>query len=76
MPENTVMPLKQWRNIKGLNQKQLAERSGVSEKSIGLYERDVRVLQNAQYSTIKKLSIALDIKVSNIFLGDTSENPK
>lgn len=76
MPENMILTLQQWRGLRGLNKRQLAEKSGITEKSIYNYEKDINNLRSASYDTIKSICDALDIKVSQIFLDDTSENPK
>lgn len=68
--------LKQIRNIKGYTQKELAEKSGVSERTIINYEKDVKTLQNADYIIIYNIASALGVKTSDIFLGTDSEKPK
>ena len=76
MPDNMILTLAEWRGLKGYSKKGLAERSGVTERSIYNYEKDAENLKNASYSNIKKLCDALEIKVDQIFLGNTSEKPK
>ncbi|MDU9304454.1 helix-turn-helix transcriptional regulator [Staphylococcus coagulans] len=76
MSNETVLTLKQWRNLRDLSQKELANEANVTERSIANYEKDVKNLQNAKYATVKRLADALDVKVDNIFLSDTSEKPK
>ena len=76
MPENVVLTLTEWRGLKGYSKKALAEKSGVTERSIYNYERDINSLKNASYSNIKKLCDALNIEVEQIFLGHNSEKPK
>lgn len=76
MTEKLVLSLKQWRGVREVSQRELSIKSGVNERSIVNYEADNKNLRSAKYSTIKKLCDALDINVANIFLGDTSENPK
>ena len=49
--------------------------TGVTERTIINYEKDVANLHNAKYSTVEKLAVALDIKVENIFLNSDSEEP-
>lgn len=61
--------LKVWRVRAGLNQKQLAQKAGVSERTIINYESDVNNLRKAEYRTIEKLADVLGIVVDNIFLG-------
>ncbi|MBT2823113.1 MULTISPECIES: helix-turn-helix transcriptional regulator [Staphylococcus] len=76
MSNETILTLKQWRNLRDLSQKELANEANVTERSIANYEKDVKNLQNAKYATVKRLADALDVKVDNIFLSDTSEKPK
>jgi len=68
-----VLTLKQWRNIRGMNQEKLSAKSGVSLRSIVKYENSKDNLRNAKYSTIVKLCKALDISVENLFFESTSE---
>ena len=75
MDEKTVLTLRQWRALRGYSQRELSEMTGVNERTIINYEKDVTNLHNAKYSTVEKLAIALDVKVSNIFLGSNSEKP-
>lgn len=75
MNDKTVLTLKQWRGLRGYSQRELSEKTGVNERTIINYEKDVTNLHNAKYSTVEKLAIALDVKVSNIFLGVNSEKP-
>lgn len=76
MDENTVLTLKEWRGLKGYTKVALAEKSGVNERTIYLFEKDVNNIQNANFKTVKKLADALGIKVANIFLEFDSEKPK
>lgn len=73
MDEQTVLTLKQWRGLRGYSQSKLSEKTGITERTIINYEKDVTNLHNAKYSTIEKLAEALDIKVENIFLNGDSE---
>ena len=75
MDEQTVLTLKQWRGLRGYSQSKLSEKTGITERTIINYEKDVANLHNAKYSTVEKLAVALDIKVANIFLGVDSEEP-
>ncbi|KKD23355.1 DNA-binding protein [Staphylococcus cohnii subsp. cohnii] len=71
-----VLTISQWRALKNMNKRQLAIRSGVTEKTIYNYEMSQTYIQNANYKTLNKLANALGIEVDNIFLGDDSEKPK
>lgn len=68
--------LRQMRNIKGLTQKQLSDMAGVTERTIQSYESNVQSLQNADYIVVYRIAKALDVKVTDIFLGTDSEKPK
>lgn len=71
-----VLTISQWRALKNMNKRQLAIRSGVTEKTIYNYEMSQTYIRNANYKTLNKLANALGIKVDNIFLGNDSEKPK
>lgn len=68
--------LKQMRIVKGLTQKQLAGLVGITERTINSYENNVEDLQKADFIVIHRISQALNVKVSDIFLGTDSEIPK
>ncbi|MDW4416470.1 helix-turn-helix transcriptional regulator [Staphylococcus saprophyticus] len=76
MNDNTVLTLQQWRGLRGYSKVELARKSGVTERTIYSFEKDVENLNNANYRTIKKIANALEIRVENIFLDNTSEKPK
>lgn len=76
MNDDTVLTLKQWRGLRGYSKVDLARKSGVTERTIYSFEKDIENLHNANYRTIKKVANALDIRVENIFLDDVSEKPK
>lgn len=76
MNDDTVLTLQQWRGLRGYTKVELARKSGVTERTIYSFEKDVENLNNANYRTIKKIANALDIRVENIFLDNTSEKPK
>lgn len=60
----------------GLSREELAERTGISARMIGEYERSPEALGSASFATVVKLATALEVSTDNIFLGDTSENQK
>lgn len=62
--ENTK--LLKLRLSKGLSQRQLAELSGVAERTIKCYEQQTRPIENAKLHTLYKLCIALDCKIGDI----------
>lgn len=76
MDKDLVLTLEQWRGLKGFSKVSLSKASGVSERTIYTFEKDVKNIQRSNFQTVKKLADALDIKVANIFLGDISEKPK
>lgn len=65
--------LQQIRVIKNMTQKELADKSGISERSINSYEKDINRLRQAKYVNVKKLADALNVKVDDIFLNPNSE---
>lgn len=64
-----VLPLANWRKMKGLTQKELAKQAKVTERTIYNYEDDTKNINNARYSTIKKIAEVLGISTDNIFFG-------
>ncbi len=68
--------IKQWRGIRGLTQEELAEKSGVTSRTIHTYENDTESLGNAKYKNIQNIADALGVKLDDIFLGIDSEKPK
>ena len=68
--------LSQWRKLRGLSQEQLAAMVGVSARSIINYEGSEVALSNASYKTVQALADCLGIKISQFFLGTSSEKQK
>ena len=68
--------LEQLRNINGFTKEELARRSGVSSRTISMYEEDIEKIRNGKYSTLEKLAKVLGVRVKDIFLDPTSEKPK
>lgn len=52
-----------------MSQRDLASKSGLTSRSIGLYEADVNNLRKAKYETIAGIAEALGVSVNDIFLG-------
>ena len=52
--------IKQIRKMRGLTQKELAERCNISIKSVQAYEQGVRKLEKANKNTIIKICEVLD----------------
>lgn len=74
--QETKLTLRQWRRLRDLSQEKLAVDAGVTARTIGNYESDVRVLRKASYESLESIARALDITVDDIFLDDISEIPK
>lgn len=64
------------RRMKRLTQKDLAERTGITERTIITYETSVDNLRKASYENVEKIAEALGVEIDQIFLSDTSEKPK
>lgn len=75
MKKNGKHTLKQLRMLQGMTQEELAQKSGITTRTIINYESDVSNLRNSAYKTIEKLAVALNSKVDDIFLGSISEKP-
>lgn len=52
-----------------LTQEELAQKAGLTTRSIGFYEADVNNLRKAKYPTLENLAKALGVSVDDIFLG-------
>ncbi|MDI6501909.1 helix-turn-helix transcriptional regulator [Leuconostoc suionicum] len=61
---------------KRLTQKDLAQASGLSERTINTYESNIDNLRNARYKNVEKVANALGVSVDEIFLSTVSEKPK
>lgn len=64
--------LRSLRREKDLTQKELAQRAGITDKSVYLYESDISALRAASFETIEAIAQVLGVTVSDIFLGDAS----
>lgn len=60
------------RKLNRLSQEELAKKTGLTPKTIGNYEKDVNNLRKASYDKVKKIAVALNVSVDDIFLEDTS----
>lgn len=69
MLDQKQFSLKQLRGLSGMSQKELADKIGVTERTIGNYENVDGKLADAPYSRIKAIAAALDVSVDDIFLG-------
>ena len=58
--------IKQIRKMRGLTQKELAERCNISIKSVQAYEQGTRKLEKANKNTILKICEVLNCKISDI----------
>lgn len=65
----TKEKLKVLRAKADMSQEQLAQAAGLSTRSIGFYEADVKNLRNAKYPTLENIAKALGVSVDDIFLG-------
>ena len=59
--------LKEIRIKKGISQKELSEKTGISLKAISSYEQGSRDLIKASFENIVKIVKALDCKVFDLF---------
>lgn len=66
--------LKELRARHNLTQEELARLTGLSPKTINLYEKDINRLRGASFKNIEKLAEALHVEVEEIFLGQTSDD--
>lgn len=75
MTNKDKLTLEQWRGLRRLSRRDLANLSNVTLKTITLYEKDIHKLRGGKYETVEKLANALRIAVSDIFLDLISEIP-
>lgn len=59
--------LKEIRIKKGISQKELSEKTGISLKAISSYEQGIRDLKKASFENIVKIAKALDCNVFDLF---------
>lgn len=59
------LDLEQWRGVRKMSKKELADKSGVSDNTISTFEKYPEKMKDAKYPTLSKLAKALDIEVSD-----------
>ncbi len=64
------------RRSKRMTQKELAEKAGLTERTIITYEMDIKKLRKAKYEVVEILAETLGVSIDQIFLSDDSEKPK
>lgn len=64
------------RRSKRMTQKELAEKAGLTERTIITYEMDIKKLRKAKYEVVEILAETLGVSIDQIFLSDNSEKPK
>lgn len=64
------------RRARRLTQKELAEKTGLTERTIITYEMDVTKFRKAKYETVENIAKVLGVGIDDIFLSSTSEFPK
>ncbi|WP_449461332.1 helix-turn-helix domain-containing protein [Streptococcus suis] len=60
------------RELRQLTQEQLAQKSGISVRTIVSYENDQSKLRKASYENLKSIANVLNVSVDDIFLEDIS----
>lgn len=63
------------RRNRRMTQKELANEVGVTERTIILYETDIKNLRKASYSNVENIAKVLNVSVDDIFLSAVSEKP-
>lgn len=66
--EKVVKPIRAWRGLAEMTQAELAEKVGVTARTVSEWEKDTSVLRNVSYQRLQAIAKALDIEVDNIFL--------
>jgi len=76
MLKGETLKLMQWRVIREISREELAQKAGLTTRTLYNYETDVNKLRKASYESILRIASALEISVNQIFLGGVSEKPK
>lgn len=61
-----VTKLQSVRTARGMSQNDLAEKSGISKRTIQCYEQEARPIDGARLSQLCNLSVALGCKIDDI----------
>lgn len=61
--------LRQIRRENDVTQDELSRLTGITTRSITLYENDVNALRRASYDFLERIAKALGVNVDDIFLG-------
>lgn len=64
------------RRSKRMTQKELAEKAGLTERTIITYEMDIKKLRKAKYEVVETLAETLGVSIDQIFLSEDLEKPK
>lgn len=64
------MKLKEKRQVAGLSQSQLAEKTGINVRTIQHYEQGSKIFDHARIDTILKCCVALNCKLEDILDND------
>lgn len=62
--------LRRVRRARGLTTRQLADKAGVSFRSLGKYENGELNIDGAKLKTLVKLALALDCKITDILTDE------
>lgn len=82
MVGNKKYTLKQLRGLSGLTQRELAERTNLTENTISDYETKPERIRSAKISTLEKIlnalgeEIGMELSINDIFLYPTRVKPK
>lgn len=61
--------LRQIRREKDITQEELSNITGITTRSITMYENDIEALRSASYDYLEKIAKALGVEMKDIFLG-------
>ena len=64
------------RRSRRMTQKELAEQTGLTERTTITYEMDIKKFRKAKYETVENIAKILGVSIDQIFLSDVSEIPK
>ena len=61
-----MVKLKEMRQVRGLSQSKLAEKTGLNVRTLQHYEQGSKIFDHARLDTILKCAIALDCKMEEL----------
>lgn len=70
MKGNEKYTLKQLRGLRDMSQEELAVKSGVTSRSVAIYEKSPEAFKRASFETVAAIALALNVEIKQIFFGE------